>query len=62
MELVIVIAVLLFLRALTPTWHAVPQEIARLTHGLRLDLPYSKEELRLAGRILGGWQLERVSS
>jgi len=62
MELVIVIAALLVLGALMSTGHAVPQEIARLRHGLRLDLPYSKEELRLAGRILGGWQLERVSS
>jgi hypothetical protein len=55
------IVALWVLGAMVPTGHTVPQEIAGLTRGLRLCLPYSKEDIRIIYRIRAKWRVERVS-
>ena len=46
---------------MVPTGHTVPQEIAGLTRGLRLCLPYTKEDISIIYRIWAKWGVERVS-
>ena len=58
MELALVIVALLVLGSLVPKDHTLPQEIATLKWGQRLDLPYSKEDLKVIYRILAAWRVE----
>jgi hypothetical protein len=39
----------------------LPQEIARLKRGQRIDLPYTKEDIKVVYRIWATWRVERVS-
>jgi hypothetical protein len=59
-ELAIITVALLVLGSLVPKGHTWPQEIALLKWGQRLDLPYSKDDLRVIYRIPAAWRVERV--
>ena len=60
MELAAVIVALLLLGSLIPSGHTLPQEIAALRWGQRLDLPYLKEEIKMMHRICATWRVEPV--
>jgi hypothetical protein len=60
-ELALVIVALLVLGSLVPKGHTLPQEIATLKWGQRLDLPYTKEDIKIIYRIWATWRVERVT-
>lgn len=60
MELAIITVALLILGSLVGRGH-LPQEIATLKRGERVDLPYATEDIKMIYRILGTWRVERVS-
>jgi hypothetical protein len=59
-ELAVVIVALLLLGSLVPRGHTLPQEIATLKWGQRLDLPYTKEDIKMIYKFLVTWRVERV--
>jgi hypothetical protein len=59
-ELGILIVALLVLGSLVRSGHFLPQEIAMLRTGQRLDLPYTKEDIKMIYRVLGTWRVEHV--
>lgn len=60
-ELAIIIVALLILGSVVGRGHFLPQEIATLKRGERVDLPYATEDIKMIYRILGTWRVERVS-
>jgi len=59
-ELALLAVALLILGSRMRRGH-LPQEIAILNKGERLDLPYAKEDIKMIYRILGTWRVEHVS-
>jgi hypothetical protein len=60
MELAIVIVVMFALASCLPNKHALPREIEALSKGQRLDLPYSKEGVKMLYKISTRWRIERL--
>ena len=58
MELAIVIIALLVLGSLVPSGRALPQEIAALKWGQRIDLPYAKDDIKVLYKIPTTWRTE----
>ena len=61
MELAIITVALLLLGWLIPKQHTFPQEVAVLKWGQRLDLPYTKEDLKMMYRIFATWRVESAT-
>jgi hypothetical protein len=57
-ELAILIVTLIVLGSLVRGEHAVPQEIAALAYGPRIDSPYLQEPIRVIYRIATIWRVE----
>jgi hypothetical protein len=58
----IVIVVMFAPASLLPNKHPLPCEIEALSKGQRLDLPYSKEEIKLSCRIPAAWRVKLRSA